>query len=263
MSGSSRGKDPGFLQKLWNTFKGYISTTFNLGPNDYDSFGNDFNLWLDNYLTGELDFERQLEVLNREQAFNSAEAEKSRQFNLDMASSAFQRQSEDLQKAGYNPGLILGGSGSSVASVNTPFSNSHSANRMSDNLLGIMTSGFTSALSVANNAVNSALKYAENRERLETEEDISRQKISSNENINREKIESSEKIASANILHDLEKSKNKNNLTESIESNKNKLERDKLKFYQLLNAKKAYSNQEYTKLSDEDKELLKIIDEYF
>lgn len=263
MSGNGRGQEPGFLKKLWHTFKDYVGHTFSLGPEQYDDFSNDLNSWLNNYLTGELDFNRQLEILDKEQAFNSAEAEKNRQFNLDMASTAFQRQAEDLQKAGYNPGLMLGGSGSSVASVNTPGSSGHTANRLSDNLLGIMTSGFTSALSVANNAVNGALRYAENRERLETEEDISRDKIISNENINRRKIESEEKIASASLLNDSEKSKNKNDLTESIESRKNKLEVDKFKFYQLLNAKKAYANKEFVDLTEEEKELLSIIDDYF
>lgn len=80
----------------------------------------DFDTYVNNLFTGDLDFQRDLELLNEQMRFNSAEAEKNRQWQTEMSNSAFTRQANDLKNAGYNPALMLGGSGASVMSVNTP-----------------------------------------------------------------------------------------------------------------------------------------------
>lgn len=74
---------------------------------------NKASIWsgLNNLFTGNLDYQRQLELQEKQQAFNAAEAQKSRDWNLQLANTAYQRQAQDLKKAGFNPALMLSGSG--------------------------------------------------------------------------------------------------------------------------------------------------------
>lgn len=121
----------------------------------------DFDTYVNNLFTGDLDFQRELDLLNEQMAFNSAEAEKNRQWQTEMSNSAFTRQANDLRNAGYNPALMLGGSGASVMSVNTPYTTANhsgisnaytnivssalSANtQMSKGILGLLGSVFSS-----------------------------------------------------------------------------------------------------------------------
>lgn len=99
--------------------------------------------YYNNLFTGDLDFQRSVDLLQAEQAFNSAEAEKNRIFQTEMSNSAYQRQAQDLRNAGYNPALILGGSGASVMSVNTPSANAS---------YGGISNGMTQMLSTAMSA---------------------------------------------------------------------------------------------------------------
>lgn len=92
----------------------------------------------DNWFTGNLDYQRELENLNRqnvynsaeaqltrewqekqweiERLYNSAEAEKNRQFQLEMSNTAYQRAVEDMKQAGLNPYLAYNQGGASVTS---------------------------------------------------------------------------------------------------------------------------------------------------
>lgn len=79
----------------------------NINPESYEK-------WLENILTGQLDYERNLEYMYKEQAYNSMEAEKNRDWQEQMSNTAFQRQAEDLRQAGFNPALITGLSGAST-----------------------------------------------------------------------------------------------------------------------------------------------------
>lgn len=56
------------------------------------------------------------ELLEKEQAFNSAEAQKQRDWQQEMSNTAHQREMADLKESGLNPILSSGGNGASSAS---------------------------------------------------------------------------------------------------------------------------------------------------
>lgn len=100
-------------------------------------------------MSGNLDWTRQLELLKLENAFNQSEAEKSRQWQERMSNTAFQRASEDLKKAGFNPALLLGASGASTPSGATARSSSKSGTSTSANMASIYTTLLSSAFKLA------------------------------------------------------------------------------------------------------------------
>lgn len=107
-----------------------------------NGFGN-FWQGLGNQFTGNLDYERQLDVLNKQNEFSASEAEKTRKYNAEqallqrefeerMSNSAISRQMADLKNAGLNPALVAGLSGSSTPVGSTASAQSaHSASSAS------------------------------------------------------------------------------------------------------------------------------------
>lgn len=110
------------------------------------AIGNAFYKWFDKraqekadamYDYGNLEYQRQLELMSAQQAFNASEAQKNRDFQLELANSAYQRAAQDLKKAGFNPALMLGSSGAatpsgsmaSIGSYSAPSTTSASATR--------------------------------------------------------------------------------------------------------------------------------------
>lgn len=73
-------------------------------------------------------YERTLHLQKDAQAFNSAEAQKNRDFQLELSNTAVQRRMADLQRSGINPLLAVASasSGASTPAGATASSGSHS-----------------------------------------------------------------------------------------------------------------------------------------
>lgn len=81
--------------------------------------------WVDNALTGQRDYDRQLALMGMEQAFNAEEAQKQRDFEERMRKSSYQDAVADLRAAGLNPYLAYGQGGAVVPSGQSASVGSH------------------------------------------------------------------------------------------------------------------------------------------
>ena len=109
-------------------------------------------------VSGNLDYKRQLELLQLENAFNAREAQKSRDWQERMSNTAFQRATEDLRKSGFNPALILGASGASTPTGATARSSSKSGTSTSANATALMTAFINGAFKLASSVLGGILK---------------------------------------------------------------------------------------------------------
>ena len=119
---------------------------------------------LENMITGNYDFARNAELQNQALQFNAEEAQKARDFQLEMSNTAYKRMVEDLESAGLNPAVALGGSGASTGyAVSASGSSNYEAphNAMA-NFLGNLTQLLGSALhsAVSTNNLDKQLEAA-------------------------------------------------------------------------------------------------------
>lgn len=74
---------------------------------------------LNNQFTGNLDYQRQVELQNLAQTFSAQESQKQRDFEEELSNTAYQRGIADMRKAGLNPYLLYGSGHTMQASTPT------------------------------------------------------------------------------------------------------------------------------------------------
>lgn len=108
---------------------------YNTAVGPIDTQGAGLFEGLDNRLSGNLDYARELELQSISNAFSAVEAQKARDFNAReaqkardfseyMSSSAYQRAMADMKAAGLNPALAFSQGGASTPSASVASANS-------------------------------------------------------------------------------------------------------------------------------------------
>lgn len=131
--------------------------------NDKSQF-NDSNLldYLNNIFTGNLDYNRTLELLKMEQDFNKSEAREARDWQAHMSNTAYSRAAADLKRAGYNPALMLSGNSAYVGSApqasSTSKNYSNSGTNATNLVRDIISSYINAAAKVGSSMIDASAK---------------------------------------------------------------------------------------------------------
>lgn len=128
------------------------------------SGSNKLSGWLDNMLTGQRDYDRNVGLMQAAQTFNATEAKKERDWSQRMSDTAYQRAVADMRAAGLNPALLYSSAGvASTPSVSQARSPSASAGRSGDgfaNLIGTIGQLILGGVRLGNAAASGRRGYS-------------------------------------------------------------------------------------------------------
>lgn len=145
---------------------------FNDVVNFVDYAGDKIGTFVDNQLTGELDYNRQLELQDRANAFTASESAKARQYNAEQAqlqrdfeerlsNSAYSRAFADMRRNGINPYAIMQGASTpsgAVASSSGARGATPTTNSSGKALMSFLANFIGSAFAFAGRAVQARTK---------------------------------------------------------------------------------------------------------
>lgn len=129
----------------------------NLVPN-YTGLINSVGSSVSSRLSGDLDYQRTLELQGMQQSFNASEAEKNRKWQEMMSNTAYQRQAADLKAAGYNPALLLNASGASTPQGSWANQSSYTAPNTVAGAYQLANTGLNNAFGILRDVNNNMFK---------------------------------------------------------------------------------------------------------
>lgn len=121
---------------LFENIAGVDSGSSYTGSTNNDLYSSLANMF---YNTNALDYQRALDLLDKQNEFSATQAQINRDFQERMSNTAYQRQADDIRLAGFNPALILGSGGATTPSG----SSASSGNVDIPNILASLSSAFT------------------------------------------------------------------------------------------------------------------------
>ena len=147
----------------------------------FQGIASDIHSWGKNLLTGGRDYGRQKELQEIAQQFSANEAQKSREWQEQLSSTAYRRAAKDLKAAGLNPALLYSSSGQASTPVGaTAHGSSASAGSSGQGVISLISNlitGIGGFMLKAQRQASSAEQYRSKREIDERRIDLERAKV--------------------------------------------------------------------------------------